>query len=208
MGSDHQNLLFRSEVRLLSRGEVLKRLHELWKEVEVFLTDKKSDLSQYFQHKKWVAMLAYLSDIFPYVSELNLKLQGPHQTIFNAWNKVELFKKKLKLWFNAIAGWNIEIFQSYSDYIVAADDFSSQNSVQILSQLTWRCCCCRLKSIVPNTRIPLGKICGLWTLLLNTNRQPFPMKKPFKLLNYHLTGLESPYNSTSNSEFWIRMKNE
>jgi len=52
MGSDHQNLLFNSEVRWLSGDEVLKRLYELRKEVELFLIDKKSDLSHYFQHKK------------------------------------------------------------------------------------------------------------------------------------------------------------
>ena len=52
MGSDHQNLLFHSEVRWLSRGEFLKRLYELRKEVELFLIDKKSDLSHYFKDKK------------------------------------------------------------------------------------------------------------------------------------------------------------
>jgi len=52
MGSDHQNLLFHSEVRWLSRGEVLKRLYELRKEVQLFIIDKKNDLSYYFQDKK------------------------------------------------------------------------------------------------------------------------------------------------------------
>ena len=116
MGSGHQNLLFHSEVRLLSRGEVLKRLYELRKEVELFLIDKKSDLPHYFQDKKWIARLAYLSDIFSYINELNLKLKGPDTTIFNAQNKIESFKKKLKLWLNITAGGNNEIFQSYSYY--------------------------------------------------------------------------------------------
>jgi len=71
MGSGHQNLLFHSEVRWLSRGEVLKILYELRKEVELFLIEKKSDLSHYFQDKKWVARLAYLSDIYPYTNEWN-----------------------------------------------------------------------------------------------------------------------------------------
>jgi hypothetical protein len=60
---------------------------------------------------------------------LNVKRQGPDTTIFNAWNKIESFKKKLKLWLNMTAEGNNEIFQSYSDYIVEANDFYSQNSV-------------------------------------------------------------------------------
>jgi len=112
MGSDHKNLLFHSEVRWLSRVEVLRRLYHLRKEVDLFLIDKKSDLSHYFQDKKWVARLAYLSDIFSYIDELNLQLQGPDTTIFNAWNKIESFKKKLKPWLNRIAEGNNETFQS------------------------------------------------------------------------------------------------
>jgi len=44
MGSDHQNLLFHSEVRWLSR--CLKRSYEIQKEGELFLI-KKSDLSYF-----------------------------------------------------------------------------------------------------------------------------------------------------------------
>ena len=63
-------------------------------EVDLFIIDKKSDLSHYFQDKKWVARLAYLSDILLYINELNLKLQGPYTTIFNARNNIESLKKK------------------------------------------------------------------------------------------------------------------
>ena len=106
---------------------MLKRLYELRKEVQLFLTDKKSELSHYFQNKKWVARLAYLSDIFSYINEMNLKLQGPDTTIFSAWNKIESLKK-IKLWINMIAEGNNEMFQSYSDYIMEVDDFHSQHS--------------------------------------------------------------------------------
>ena len=57
IGCDHKNLLFHSDFRWLSRGEVLKRLYEIRKEVELFLIDKKSDVSHYFQDKEWVAIL-------------------------------------------------------------------------------------------------------------------------------------------------------
>jgi hypothetical protein len=42
-GSNHQHFLFHSEVRWLSHGKLLR------KEVELFLIDKKCDLSHYFQ---------------------------------------------------------------------------------------------------------------------------------------------------------------
>jgi len=93
------------------------------------LIDKKTDLSHYFQDKKRVERLAYLSDIFSYINELNLKLHGPDTTIFNSRNRIESFKKKLKLWLNMTAEGNNEIFQSYSYYIMETDDFYSQNSV-------------------------------------------------------------------------------
>jgi len=99
------------------RGEILRGLYELRKEVELFQIDKKIDPTHYFQDKKWVARLAYLSEVCSYINELNLKLQGPNTTIFNARNMIEYFKKKLKLWFNMIAEVNNEMFQSYSDYI-------------------------------------------------------------------------------------------
>ena len=110
MGSNHKNILFHSEVRWLSHGEVFKTLYELRKEVELFLIDKKSGLSHYFQDTKWVARLACLSDIFSYINGLNLKLECPNTTIFNAWNKIELFKKRFKLWVNMIAEGNNEMF--------------------------------------------------------------------------------------------------
>ena len=129
MGSDHQNILVHSEVHWLSHSGVLKRLYELRKEVEPFLIDKKSDPSHYFQDKKGIGRLAYLSDIFSYTNKLNLKLQGPDTTIFNAWNKIVSSKKKLKLRLNMTAEGNNEMFLSYSVYIMEADDFYSQNSV-------------------------------------------------------------------------------
>jgi len=96
-------------------------------EVDLFIIDKKSDLSHYFQDKKWVARLAYLSDILLYINELNLKLQGPDTTIFNAWNKIESFKKKLKLWLNIITNGNNEMFQSHSDYTGCPARYRTRN---------------------------------------------------------------------------------
>ncbi|KAJ8885254.1 hypothetical protein PR048_011451 [Dryococelus australis] len=129
MDSDLRYNPFHSEVRWLSPVKVVKRLYELRKEVSLFLIDKKSDLSQFFQDIEWIAMLDYLGGIFSYINELNLKLEGSDTTVFNAWNKVELFRKKLKLWRNMISEYNIKIFPSYSHCAMEDHDFSAQNSV-------------------------------------------------------------------------------
>jgi hypothetical protein len=47
MGSEHDKLLH-TEVRWLSRGIVLSRLFELRSEVQIFLSDTISDLSNHF----------------------------------------------------------------------------------------------------------------------------------------------------------------
>jgi hypothetical protein len=60
---------------------------------------------------------------FSYINESNLNLKSPDTTIFIAWNKIESFKKKLKLWLNMIEDGNNEIFQSYSECIMETDDF-------------------------------------------------------------------------------------
>ena len=54
MDSDHEALLFHTEVRWLSKGNMLGRLYELRAEVEIFLDDKKNNLLKQFtiQHVK------------------------------------------------------------------------------------------------------------------------------------------------------------
>ena len=207
MGSDHQNLLFHSEVRWLSRDKVLKMLYELRKEVELFLIDKKSNLSHYFQDKKWVARLAYLSDIFSYMNELNLKLQGPDTTIFNAWNKIESFKKKLKLWLNMIAEGNNEMFQSYSDYIMEADDFYSQNSVSDIIAAHLKML--SFEKYYPEHEDPRRQNMWIVNPFVEHKETALSHEETLQLIELSSDkGLESTFNTTSNSKFWIRMKNE
>ena len=82
MGPDHEVLLYYTEVRWLSRGQVLKRLFELRVEVSIFLKDKESDLYQILETKNFLQGLAYLADIFSYLNDINLSLQAV--TIVNA----------------------------------------------------------------------------------------------------------------------------
>lgn len=79
MGAEHKTLLFHTEERWLSKGNMLTRLYELRDEVIQFLEiQKQSELFVEFK-KPWVrVMFAYLSDIFDSLNTLNLKLQLEH----------------------------------------------------------------------------------------------------------------------------------
>ena len=59
LGSDHEVLLYHSEVRWLSRGEILKRLQELKQEVLLFLKNKNSPLAEKIETESFLYDLSY-----------------------------------------------------------------------------------------------------------------------------------------------------
>jgi hypothetical protein len=54
-------------------------------------------------------------------------------TIFTACNKVEAFKKKIKLRQNLTTGRNYEIFEDFSDFIREAGDFDAKGVAEIIT---------------------------------------------------------------------------
>ena len=93
------SLLFHTNVRWLSKGNTLKRLHELKEEVAVFLDlRKKRNLLEKFQSQDFQQSLAYLVDIFQALNALNLQLQGKNINIIMHYDIVRSFMSKLDLW--------------------------------------------------------------------------------------------------------------
>ncbi|XP_047480591.1 SCAN domain-containing protein 3-like [Penaeus chinensis] len=104
MGSEHTELLLHTDVRWLSRGRILARLFELRDEVVSFLSEHGSPFATFFENTTWVAQLAYLTDIFSKLNELNMSLQGKDTNILNLYDKVAGFQKKLGLWKETCSG--------------------------------------------------------------------------------------------------------
>ena len=77
MGAGHMNLLFYTQVRWLSRINVVLRVYELREELkEFFRTEKKHEWVADLESSDWLAQLCYLSDIFERLNFLNRSLQG------------------------------------------------------------------------------------------------------------------------------------
>ncbi|XP_015677944.1 SCAN domain-containing protein 3-like [Protobothrops mucrosquamatus] len=92
-------VLFHTEMRWLSRGNILKRVFELRDELKTFFNQKvRPQFEALFSDKSELQKIAYLVDIFAILNELNLSLQGPNATCLDLSEKIRSFQMKLQLW--------------------------------------------------------------------------------------------------------------
>jgi hypothetical protein len=89
----------------LSRGKVLTCTFELRDAVH-----QEHEYAQLVADDEWIAKLAYLSDIFIHLNELNRKMQGKNKNILTSMDKIQGFHGKLKLWLQHIANGSTEMF--------------------------------------------------------------------------------------------------
>ena len=128
MSAEHDKLLLHTDVRWLSRGKVLLRLFELRAEVRLFLIDINSPFQNLFCDDVWLSKLAYLADIFRFLNELNLSLQGATVDIFQVSDKINNTVRKLQLRLVDIEKSNLAAFLLLCEFI-------SENDLHIDNQL-------------------------------------------------------------------------
>ncbi|XP_073324188.1 zinc finger BED domain-containing protein 5-like [Pagrus major] len=126
MGSDHTAVLFHSESRWLSRGKVLSRVFELRDEIRIFLEEEGSDLAHNFHCNKFLMKLAYLSDIFLKLNEVNLQLQGRNTHLPHLADKITSFTRKLEMWLQRVKVGRVDSFENLKSFI---EDNKLQNTV-------------------------------------------------------------------------------
>ncbi|XP_006886492.1 PREDICTED: zinc finger MYM-type protein 6 [Elephantulus edwardii] len=205
MGCDHVNLPLHAEVRWISRGRTLRRLFELRYEIGMFLSQKHSDLAKCFHDEEWVAKLAYLSDIFSLINELNSSLQGTMTTLFSLYYKMDLFKKKLKMWLRRTQENDYDMFPSFSEFSISSD-LNTRNITSIIFQHLEG-----LSQMFDDCYLPEGNLCSgnLWITNPFMNHQSSNLtdfeEEKLTQLSSDLE-LKSVFKSMPVTQFWINAK--
>ena len=104
---------------------------------------------------------------------------------------------------------NNEIFQSYSDYFIEADDFYSQNSVSDIIAAHLKMLLLSFEKYYPEHEDSRRQ--NMWFVNPFVEHKQTVLSHEETLQFIELSsdkGLESTFNSVSNSKFWIRMKDE
>ena len=102
---------------------------ELRKIVSFFLREKQNPLSVRFDFKEFLCSLAYLADIFGYLSKTILSIQGPDITIIDAKERLQAFQRILHLWQMRLKTFNFADFPMLEDVITP----SQINNIKTLS---------------------------------------------------------------------------
>lgn len=148
LDSEYETLLFHTEVRWLSKGNMLERFFELREELKVFFIETK--MQRFLEDlcdQTFEVQLAYLVDAFGYLNQLNLQLQGSESdklkgvgNIFVFEDKLHAFLCKLDLWIKNIEEQN---FKSFPTLKHLADD---------------KCYASHVYKILPNILTHLGML--------------------------------------------------
>ncbi|KAL6466076.1 hypothetical protein MHYP_G00262090 [Metynnis hypsauchen] len=134
MESEYGDVLYFTEVRWLSRGNVLKRFFELRAEVKAFM-EKDGVAVPMLSDPKWLMDLAFLVDITHELNVLNKKLQGQGQLVSAAYDNVRAFSAKLVLWKVQLSQTNLCHFPACKALMDAGTPFSGEKYVDVILKL-------------------------------------------------------------------------
>lgn len=112
--AEYTDVIYHSEVRWLSRGNVLKRFYDLRQEIETFMVHKNNEVPE-LADSDWITDLAFLVDITAHLNALNCKLQGKDIFISEAFDMIRAFETKLQLWISQLEQGRCEHFQHLNE---------------------------------------------------------------------------------------------
>ncbi|XP_073510794.1 protein FAM200C-like [Phyllobates terribilis] len=135
IGSEFEVLLYHSNVRWLSRGQVLNRVFAMRVELALFLQEHQHCHADCFKNPEFILILAYMADIFSALNHLNQQMQGGGVNIMEAEENLKAFKKKLPLWKRRTENNNFANFLLLDNCVRKIKDMSGIGDISVSMEL-------------------------------------------------------------------------
>jgi hypothetical protein len=114
LNAEHQDLVYFTEVRWLSKGRMLRRFYDLREEIGLFMDLKGQPMGE-LKNENWLCDLSFLVDITTHLNGLNVNLQKRGQYANELYGHVKAFRSKLRLWKSQISQGNLSHFPTLRD---------------------------------------------------------------------------------------------
>lgn len=122
IGIEYSVLLFHTEMRWLSRGQILTHIFEMYEEINQFLHHQSSNLVDGFENKEFKIHLAYLADLFKHLNELSASMQRTGMNTVSAREKLSAFVRKFPFWLKRIEKRNFTNFPFLEEIVVSDNE--------------------------------------------------------------------------------------
>ena len=90
----------------MSKGFVLQRFFAILDEIKLFLSSSDQlcakDYLDFLEIKENVIFIAFLTDIFKHINDLNFKLHGKEKLVCHLQSEIKCFSRKMNLFYEDI----------------------------------------------------------------------------------------------------------
>ena len=175
------------------------------REVYTFLNDQRSPLADHYVDNCFCAKLAYLSNMFDQLNQLNLSMQGRSSSLFLVADKIEGFKKKIDLWKKRLNNLQYEMFPLLCENIKTSHVNISEQIIPHLTQLSHK-----FDSYFPEDPRPGNlRILNPFTVNSATEDVALPLKLENELIELSKgSDFKLRYQEVDLPSFWIQASKE
>ncbi|XP_068207585.1 protein FAM200B-like [Palaemon carinicauda] len=199
--TEHETLLFHTNVRWLSKGNMLGPLYELREEVVLFLEIEQNEYLTTFNSEEVGLSLAYLADIFEALNVLNRQLQGKNTTMIAHSDAIRAFIGKLQVLKRRIQKMNTSYFPRLNE-ILNEGSFSDSLKTEIEDHLKG------LENEFQRYFHRIGERSFVFILARNSfslevDDVPKDLQEQFRELKFNSVAKDD-FTSLSMEKFWIK----
>jgi hypothetical protein len=163
-----------------------------------------------FHEFDWLTKVAYLCDIFCFLNELSLNLEGANTNIFKVQENVDVTIKKLRLWTQRVEKWN---FKSFCTLTELQEKYAETNTSDAISAAIKEHLLGLISSL--NECFPLIDASKMWVknpFTVNTENEEILQLNESEMDSlielFCDTALKEHFDKLSLINFWLSCRNE